>query len=98
MISTKQAGGGYRPDYVGQAKSLLYRVADHYGLGEKDDNYELYCHINKYTTKVSYARCSEHDLDSIEKYLIHKLSPRFNRNEGNGYIETSVNLPDVIVE
>ena len=57
--------------YVGQTKNGLLRPLSH-----KDKEYN----------RIFVIRCKQSDLNEMETFYIRKYNPKYNRNEGRGYI------------
>jgi hypothetical protein len=71
---TRKDENGFKYAYIGQAKRILTRLAEHLSGYQHIDlslkKYGIYCEDNPYGWKMAYIECLESELDSREQYFI----------------------------
>lgn len=77
-ILTRVDENGFKYGYVGQAKHLLTRLAQHLHIGNRPQHIDLsikkhglYSDENPTGWKIDYVECSEAELDEKERYYIY---------------------------
>ena len=95
VLSVLLKSKNYGVIYVGQSIDLKTRIEEHFSTSEVNEELKNYLQ-NKFSFKVSYAKCDRHLLDKIEKYLINFYQPFCNDKEGNGNETLECSLPNVI--
>ena len=68
-----------KPIYIGQSKNLKRRLSQHLPWNETNPGLASFLRHHLEEIEIWYATVSRGDLDKIERDLIQKLGPEFNK-------------------
>ena len=77
-ILTREDENGFKYAYVGQAKHILERLAQHLAQYQHIDlslkKHKLFSESNPHGWKLDYFECLERDMNNLEQEYIHKYA------------------------